>query len=34
MITTDLLFDLLLILVAAWGMESLFKRAGMPFIVG
>jgi Kef-type K+ transport system membrane component KefB len=34
MITTDLLFDLLLILVAAWGMGSLFKRAGMPFIVG
>lgn len=34
MITTHLLLSLLLILVAAWAMGSLFNRFGLPFILG
>jgi Kef-type K+ transport system membrane component KefB len=34
MITTDLILSLLLILVTAWGLGSLFVRLGLPFILG
>lgn len=34
MITTELMISLLLILVAAWFMGSLFSRYGLPFILG
>jgi Kef-type K+ transport system membrane component KefB len=34
MITSDLLLDLLLILVAAWALGTVFKRNGLPFIMG
>ena len=34
MITTNLLISLLLILVAAWFLGSLFYRFGLPFVLG
>jgi Kef-type K+ transport system membrane component KefB len=34
MITTDLLLSLLLILVAAWAMGSIFNRLGLPPMLG
>jgi len=34
MITTELMLSLLLILVAAWVLGSLFNRLGLPFVLG
>ncbi len=34
MLTTDLMISLLLILVSAWLLGSLFNRFGMPFVLG
>ena len=34
MITSELLLDLIIILVAAWALGTVFKRNGLPFIMG
>jgi Kef-type K+ transport system membrane component KefB len=34
MITTDLMLSLLLILVAAWAMGTVFNRLGLPLVLG